>query len=120
LAQSARSLLALITLALPAAAQTFPALSGRVVLPKAKVRQGRWQWLNYVDPPKTGRWASSHSAWAASSSSSSGLLEQLLGRRRLVRRRRRVGKLVNVTQPVRLREPRMRIPRPLQIFIIGL
>jgi uncharacterized membrane protein YgcG len=72
LAQSARSLLALITLALPAAAQTFPALSGRVVLPKAKVRQGRWQWLNYVDPPKTGRWASSHSAWAASSSSSSG------------------------------------------------
>jgi uncharacterized membrane protein YgcG len=72
LAQSARSLLALITLALPAAAQTFPALSGGVVLPKAKVRQGRWQWLNYVDPPKTGRWASSHSAWAASSSSSSG------------------------------------------------
>jgi uncharacterized protein len=42
------------------------------VLPNAKARKGGWEWLNYVDSPKSGRWAASHPGWASSSSSSSG------------------------------------------------
>jgi uncharacterized protein len=40
------------------------------VFPKAKARQGKWEWLNYVDSPKSGRWAASHPRWAATSSDS--------------------------------------------------